>query len=95
MLLSLRSGRRPALILALAALLPACADEAPLPSEPQLTAVPAFSTVPASGEIATLRRVTARYHDQAAAFIRISPQSIRLRVGQADYFRKDQQRVSG
>jgi hypothetical protein len=68
MLHRLRSSRRPALILALAALLPACADETPFPSEPQLRAGPAFATVPASGEIATLRRVTARYHDQAAAF---------------------------
>ena len=53
------------LILMLAVLLPACSDEAELTSEPKLAA-PDFSAAPvaaANQAIATLRRVTARYHE--------------------------------
>jgi hypothetical protein len=64
---TIASRRFSAFLLAAAALLAGCADQDELPSEPTLT--PAFAAARADYRhaLATLRRVTARYHDLDAA----------------------------
>lgn len=79
MIQTLKSIRQLKLVIAIAAVLAGCTEQAPLPSEPHPIAAEylAVATFSVDGAIATLRRVTARYHNlevaKADGFVLLHP----------------------